>query len=87
MLQVIKSKRIVHSKFVKKLTNSPYYEIRISVNNEYRIILFTADEINFINATSVYLLNGFKKKSTKDYRKQIAIADNIVKRLFDNMEK
>ena len=52
--------------------------MRISVDNEYRIILFAIDNNNFINATEIVLLNGFIKKSTTDYGNQIAIAQKLM---------
>ena len=73
--------KVVSTKFVKKLENTEYYEMRISVGNEYRVILFTIDHPNLIEATQVLLLNGFIKKSTKDYKKQIEIADRIIQSL------
>jgi mRNA-degrading endonuclease RelE of RelBE toxin-antitoxin system len=73
--------KVVSTKFVKKLENTEYYEMRISVGNEYRVILFTIDHSNLIEATQVLLLNGFIKKSTKDYKKQLEIADRIIQSL------
>ena len=73
--------KVVSTKFVKKLENTEYYEMRISVGNEYRVILFTINHSNLIEATQVLLLNGFIKKSTKDYKKQIEIADKIIQSL------
>ena len=55
--------------------------MRISVGNEYRVILFTIDSESFIEADEVLLLNGFMKKSTKDYKAQIQIAENILSEL------
>ncbi|MBP5229371.1 MAG: type II toxin-antitoxin system RelE/ParE family toxin [Bacteroidales bacterium] len=81
ILQIIMSKMVVNSKFVKKLVNTPYYELRISLDNEYRVILFTINELNFFKATEVYLLNGFMKKSTKDYKRELKIADKIIEKL------
>lgn len=78
---------VVNAKFVKKLENTDFYEMRISVNgNEYRVLLFPVDHPNIIQATQVILLNGFLKKSTKDYKAQLAIANNIIKRLSTNDE-
>lgn len=48
--------------------------------DEYRTILFTIDNDNIVNATQIILLNAFLKKSTKDYKKQIEVADTILKR-------
>lgn len=50
-------------------------------NNEYRTILFAVDKSNIIESTKIVLLNGFLKKSTKEYRKQIELAQSILKKL------
>lgn len=69
----------VSTKFVKHLQESDLYEMRVSVgSNEYRTILFAIDKANIIEATQIILLNGFLKKSNKDYRKQIDIALSIL---------
>ena len=70
----IRTEKNVSPKFVKHLVNTDFYEMRISVDNEYRVILFAIDNDNFINANEIVLLNGFIKKSTADYEKQISIA-------------
>jgi hypothetical protein len=70
----------VPAKFVKKLINTDFYELRVSVDNEVRIILFAIDNDNINLATSVMLLNGFVKKGTKDYDREIIKAINILKR-------
>lgn len=70
----IRTEKNVSAKFVKSLVNTDFYEIRISVDKEYRIIIFAIDNDNFINANEIILLNGFIKKATSDYNKQIAIA-------------
>ena len=68
------------TKFVKHLGSTDLYEMRVSVNtNEYRTILFTVDNDNVILSKKILLLNGFLKKSTKDYSKQIKIAKRILK--------
>lgn len=72
----------VSTKFVKHLENTDLYEMRASVgNNEYRTILFAVDKSNIIELTKIVLLNGFLKKSTKEYRKQIELAQSILKKL------
>ena len=72
----------VSTKFVKHLQDTDLYEMRISVgSNEYRTILFAIDKANVIEATKIILLNGFLKKSNKDYRRQIEIALSILKDL------
>lgn len=72
----------ISTKFIKHLEKTDLYEMRVSVGtNEYRTILFTMDHKNVIEAKTIILLNGFLKKSNKDYRKQIEIATAILKRL------
>ena len=51
-------------------------------SNEYRTVLFAIDNSNVILSTKIILLNGFLKKSTKDYNKQIAKAECILKDLL-----
>jgi hypothetical protein len=70
----------IPAKFVKKLVNTDFYELRVSVDNEVRVILFSADNDNINLATNVVLLNGFVKKSTKDYDREITKAINILRR-------
>jgi len=43
--------------------------------------LFAADHENVIHSTKISLLNGFLKKSSKDYDKQVKRAINILKEL------
>lgn len=72
----------VSTKFVKHLKSSDLYEMRVSIgSNEYRTVLFAADNPNFIESKQIILLNGFLKKSEKDYKKQIDIAHKIIDRL------
>ncbi len=80
-LNIISEIRVVNTKLAKKLIDTEFYELRISVGNEYRIILFTIDHENLIEATQILLLNGFMKKSTKDYKKEIEKARTILKEL------
>ena len=77
-LTLLEEIQVISSKLVKKLTTSKLYELRVSIDNEYRIMLFSVDNDNLINATRVILLNGFMKKSTKDYDKQIKKAERIL---------
>lgn len=80
VIGVVKTERVVSTKFVKHLENTDLYEMRVSLgNNEYRTIMFTMDNKNVTLATEIVLLNAFLKKSTKDYQKQIKIAENILK--------
>lgn len=72
----------ISEKFVKKLSNTDFYELRISIDNEIRVILFSVDNDNINLATRVILLNGFIKKSTKDYGAQVKKAITILTRIL-----
>ena len=79
VIDVVTTVYEVSTKFVKHLQDTDLYEMRVSVgSNEYRTILFAIDKPNIIEATQIILLNGFLKKSNKDYRKQIEIAQTIL---------
>ena len=80
-MNIIADIKVVNIKLVKKLVDTDFYELRISVGNEYRVILFTIDSENFMEAEQIILLNGFMKKSTKDYKKEIEKAEQIIRRL------
>lgn len=80
-MNILAEIKVVNTKLVKKLVDTDFYELRISVGNEYRVILFTIDHENLIEATQILLLNGFIKKSTKDYKKEIDKALQILKNL------
>ena len=80
-LNIIAELKVVNTKLVKKLVETDFYELRISVGNEYRVILFTIDQENFIEAEQILLLNGFMKKSTKDYKKELLMAQQILNSL------
>lgn len=78
LFEVIKTQTVVNSKIAKKLINSDFYEIRIQIDNEYRVIVFTIDHDNINQSKEILFLNGFMKKSTKDYDKQIKKAIKIL---------
>ncbi|MEG0033094.1 MAG: type II toxin-antitoxin system RelE/ParE family toxin [Mucinivorans sp.] len=80
IVSIIATADMVSTKFIKKLTNTLFYELRISVANEIRIIIFALDDLNINNATQIVFLNGFIKKSTKDYSEYIKRAENILKK-------
>lgn len=75
---IIETSDVISAKFVKKLVNTVFYELRLSVANEIRIILFSVDDENINQSTQVVFLTGFVKKSTKDYAKQIEKAEAIL---------
>lgn len=79
VLEIVKTERVISTKFVKHLENTDLYEMRVSVgSNEYRTVMFTMDNENVMLATEIILLNAFLKKSSKDYKKQIRLAENIL---------
>lgn len=80
-LNIIAEVKVVNTKLVKKLVETDFYELRISVGNEYRVILFTIDQENFVEAEQILLLNGFMKKSTKGYKKELQKAQRILNSL------
>lgn len=80
VMQILISQKIVSTKFIKHIENTKLYEMRVSVShNEYRTLIFSLDNENLNNASKIVLLNAFLKKSTKDYKNQIRIAENIIK--------
>lgn len=82
VFKVVQSVYNISTKFVKHLENTELYEMRVSIgSNEYRTILFAIDHSNIIEATRIILLNGFLKKSSKDYKEQIDIAVKILNKL------
>jgi phage-related protein len=71
-IQIMQTQKIVSEKFVKKIQNTEFYEVRISVSiNEYRTMLVVVDNPNFMEATRVILLNSFLKKNSKRYKREI----------------
>lgn len=42
-MNVIAEVKVVNTKLIKKLVDTDFYELRISVGNEYRFILFAID--------------------------------------------
>jgi len=78
IIEVIGEVKVVNTNFVKKITNSDFYELRIKAGNEIRVIMFVVDHSNFTESTKVVCLNGFLKKSTKDYSKAIKKAEKLL---------
>ena len=80
-IQVIKTQKVVSEKFVKKIRNTEFYEVRVSVGtDEYRTMLIATDNINFMEATIVILLNSFIKKDNKQYKREIDKAISIIEK-------
>jgi len=79
LIEVIEEVKVVHANFIKKLTNTDFYELRVKAGNEIRVIIFAIDHSNFSECTKAVCLNGFHKKSTKDYKKAITQAEKLLK--------
>lgn len=80
VMNVVASVRNISTKFIRHLEKTDLYEMRVSVGtNEYRTVLFAVDHDNVIESKTILLLNGFLKKDNRDYRKQIEIAQAILK--------
>ena len=76
---IIKTQYVVNKKFVKNLEGTEFYEARVSVGtNEHRTIIFAIDSISFIESKRVLLLNSFLKKSTKQYKREVENARQIL---------
>ena len=86
LIEIMEEVKIVHTNFVKKLTNTKFYELRINAGNEYRVIIFAIDHLNFSECTQAVCLNGFIKKSNKDYLKAINEAEKILEDYLKSKE-
>lgn len=55
-LQITQTQYVVSQKFVKRLKNTDFYELRISINSdEHRTILFAIDNDSFMESKSITL--------------------------------
>ena len=70
--------KVVNSNFLKKLQSTQFYELIIKAGNEYRIVIFAINHLNFAECTKAVCLVGFQKKGTKDYKKAIKQAEKIL---------
>jgi hypothetical protein len=78
LIEVIGEIKVINTNFLKKLKSTQFYELRIKAGNEYRVILFAIDHLNFTECTNAVCLYGFQKKSSKDYTKAIKQAEKIL---------
>lgn len=86
VLNIVATIKVVNEQFVKKLVNTEFYELRVQVGTEYRVVVFTIDHLNFAEATQILLLNGFIEKSKKDHTKATEKASIILKRYTNENE-
>lgn len=83
-LNILRTQYVVNKKFVKHLEGTTFYELRISIStDEYRTIFFAVDSDNFMLSRTVLLLNSFVKKSTKQYKSEIRIAEKILNKYVE----
>ncbi|MEW4925623.1 type II toxin-antitoxin system RelE/ParE family toxin [Algibacter sp. 2305UL17-15] len=78
LIEVIGEIKVINSNFLKKLQSTQFYELRIKAGNEYRVVIFAIDHLNFSECTKAMCLCGFQKKGTKDYNKAIKQAEKIL---------
>lgn len=78
LIEVIGELKVVNTNFLKKLHSTQFYELRIKAGNEYRIVIFAIDHLNFAECTKAVCLCGFQKKSTKDYKKAVKQTEKIL---------
>src|SRR5690606_23127856 len=78
LIEVIGAIKIINANFLKKVKSTQFYELRIKAGNEYRVVIFAIDHLNFAECTKAVCLCGFQKKSTKDYKKAIKQAEAIL---------
>ncbi len=80
---ILITEKIIKSKYAKKLVDTDFYELRILLNNQYRVIFFTVDNEDLNQATELLFINAFIKKSTKDYNKQIKKALKLLEQWIE----
>ena len=78
LIEVVGEIKVINSNFLKKLQSTQFYELRIKAGNEYRVVIFAIDHLNFAECTKAVCLYGFHKKGTKDYKKAIKQAEKIL---------
>ena len=84
-MNILADVKVVNTKLVKKLVDTDFYELRISISrDEYRTIMFAIDSDSFIESNTVLLLNSFLKKNTKQYKSEIQTAEKIIKRYMED---
>lgn len=90
VINYIKSQKVISKKFLEKLQNTDNHQFEVKVstthNREYRILAIGVDDENLLDAEEVLMLNGFLKKSNKDYPKALTKSDNIIADYFEEEE-
>ncbi len=81
MYYICNVRTMIRSTEFDEFYNSLPANVQNKIKYAMNIILFTIDHENFIEAEQILLLNGFMKKSTKDYKKEIQKAEQILNSL------
>lgn len=77
-IKLIKTVERVPTKYLKNITGTTLYEMRmISGTNIYRIFCF------FDKGKLVVVLNGFQKKTQKTPKNEIKLAERLQKQYYD----
>lgn len=80
VFEIMFTKYVVSTKFVKRLEKTEFYEMRVSLgSNEYRTVLFAIDANSFMECRRMVMLNSFVEKSSKQYRAEIKKAEKLLK--------
>ena len=80
VFEIMLTKYVVSTKFVKRLEKTEFYEMRVSVgNNEYRTVLFAIDAVSFMECRRMVMLNSFVEKDAKQYKAEIKKAERLLK--------
>ena len=86
VFEIMFTKYVVSTKFVKRLEKTEFYEMRVSLgNNEYRTVLFAIDADNFMECKRMVMLNSFVEKSSKQYNAEIKKAERILKKWEESL--
>jgi hypothetical protein len=87
-LLILETQPVVPQKFVKHIIGSAgIYEANASVgSNEYRMLFFFESGSLIEGGTIVVVGNGFLKKSDRDYRRAIEVAEEIKSEYFAEMD-
>lgn len=83
IIEVISGLAVIHEHYVKKLSNTTFYELRFKMILQYRIILYSVDHANINQCSMIYGLYAFHKKSKKDYRHALKRAVLILNKFLD----
>jgi len=83
LVEVLSTLQRIHTNYVKKLTNTEFYELRIKAGNEYRTVLYTLDNEDFNQSSEIICLYAFK---TKDYPKAIKQARKLLSEHLNNKD-